>query len=487
MLLGPALYDYFLIGVELNGVTTLTVKIAEETVLPSAEREIGHGRGDSDVDADISGGRFVTEAARSRATRCEQRRLVAVGAAFEEGEGFVHTVGVDQTENRAEDFRVGEVAGRRNVVENRGVHEVSHLVARDPRVAPVEQDFRALLLAETDERFHTLFSLRRDDGAHLHAFFEAVAHFELCSSVSDGVAKSLLRFADSDSDGNGEATLAGASKSAITDDLRRHGHVRVGEHYDVILGSALALAALPFFTGARINVARDRSRAHEAYGADFGVVNECVNHGFAAINQIHYAFGQASFFEKLVHEAHGERHALRRLENKRVAGGDGVRQIPERDHARKIEWHDGGGDAEGLANHHLVDAAGDVFEVVALHHHRNAAGHFDILDGATHFGLGLGEGLAVFLRDDAGDVADVIFEKHLQLEQRLDAVFRRSAAPFGKGGRRGLDRRVHFRGVGERDLGQRFAGGGIDHVAPLGDVRVGPLAVDVIGKPNNGR
>ena len=102
-----------------------------------------------------------------------------------------------------------------------------------------------------------------------------------------------------------------------------------------------------------------------------------------------------------------------------------------------------------------------------MHHHGNAAGHFDVFDGAAHLGFGFGEGLAVFLRDDAGDVVDVIFEQHLQLEQRLDAVFGRSAAPVGERRGGGFDGRVDFSGIGERDLREDFAGGGIDDVAPF--------------------
>ena len=60
------------------------------------------------------------------------------------------------------------------------------------------------------------------------------------------------------------------------------------------------------------------------------------------------------------------------------------------------------------------------------------------------------------MRDDAGDVVDVLFEQHLQLEQRLDAVFGRSAAPFGKGGGGGFDGGVDFCGIGEGTLAQEL-------------------------------
>src|ERR1039458_9526859 len=270
VLFGPAFDDNFLVGVELDGVAALAVEIAEKTILPSAEREVSHGRGDADVDADISRGRFVAEAARGRSARRKERRLIAVGAALQEGASVVHVIGVDEAQHRAEDFGVSEIAGRGNVVEDRGLHEVARFVFRNLRVAAIEQDLRALLFSESDQRFDSLFTLRRDHGAHLDAFVEAVADFEFRGSVGNGIAESSLGFADGDGDRDSEATLAGASEGAVADDLRGHGHVGVRKNDDVILGAALALAALPFFAGARIDVARDRSRSDEADGADFG-------------------------------------------------------------------------------------------------------------------------------------------------------------------------------------------------------------------------
>src|SRR6202140_1974344 len=109
VLLGPALDDDFLVGVELNGIAALPVQIAKEAVLPPAEREIGHGSGDSDVDADVARGRLVAEAARGRSARREQRRLVAVSAALEEGESVVHVIGVAEAEHGTEDLSVVEI------------------------------------------------------------------------------------------------------------------------------------------------------------------------------------------------------------------------------------------------------------------------------------------------------------------------------------------------------------------------------------------
>src|SRR5258708_36809124 len=77
MIFGPALDDDFFVGVKLDGVAALAVHVAKEAIFPAAEREIGHGRGDANVDADVSRRGFVAEPARRRAAGSEKRRLIA--------------------------------------------------------------------------------------------------------------------------------------------------------------------------------------------------------------------------------------------------------------------------------------------------------------------------------------------------------------------------------------------------------------------------
>src|SRR5437588_7764135 len=64
VLFGPALNNNFLIRVELDGVSSLPVEVAEKAVLPTAEREICHRRGHPDVDSDVASWRFVAESPR---------------------------------------------------------------------------------------------------------------------------------------------------------------------------------------------------------------------------------------------------------------------------------------------------------------------------------------------------------------------------------------------------------------------------------------
>jgi hypothetical protein len=71
VLFRPALDDNFLIRIKLDGVATLAVEVAEEAVLPTAKRKIGHGGGNSNVDSDIASGRFVAESPRSGTAGCK--------------------------------------------------------------------------------------------------------------------------------------------------------------------------------------------------------------------------------------------------------------------------------------------------------------------------------------------------------------------------------------------------------------------------------
>src|SRR5580704_6938026 len=284
VLLRPAFDDNFLVGIKLNRVPALSVKIAEEAVFPSAEREIGHGRGDSDVDANIACGRFIAKTSRCCSARGEERSLIAIGAAFEKGQRLVHIVRMDQAEHRSKYFGISDLAGRRHIIKNRRVHEIARFVFWNFRVTSIEQNFGALLLTDADERLDTLLALRCNHGPHLNARFKAVTHAEFRGRFGNRVAKSLLRFANRDRNRNSEAALPGAPEGAVADYLRRHRHVGVRKHDDMILRSALALAALSLLRRARIDITRDRSRSHETDGSHFRVVDQSVDYGFGSID-----------------------------------------------------------------------------------------------------------------------------------------------------------------------------------------------------------
>src|SRR5262249_22831554 len=97
------------------------------------------------------------------------------------------------------------------------------------------------------------------------------------------------------------------------------------------------------------------------------MVEQSINRCFAAIHKIDDTRRQSRTLEEFKREFYGKRHALRWFENECVATRDGIRQEPEGDHKRKIEWSDGATNTEGLPNHELVDPPRHIFEVIALH------------------------------------------------------------------------------------------------------------------------
>src|SRR6202158_1022111 len=101
-----------------------------------------------------------------------------------------------------------------------------------------------------------------------------------------------MRSADRHRDRNGETTLPGASESAVADDLGRHWHIGVGKYADLVLRTALTLAAHPLSTGPSVDVARACSRTDEADGSDFRMVDEPVDYGRAPVDETAPAFRQ---------------------------------------------------------------------------------------------------------------------------------------------------------------------------------------------------
>ena len=82
---------------------------------------------------------------------------------------------------------------------------------------------------------------------------------------------------------------------------------------------------------------------------------ERVNRLLAAVDQIQDTFRELCFLEQLEHTRHRAWDLLGRLDDVRVAAGDGIREKPERDHDGEIERRDARPDPQWLADHKRVD------------------------------------------------------------------------------------------------------------------------------------
>lgn len=70
-LLEPALNDDLLLGEEFNGISSLTMHITVETVLPTAEGKEGHRSSDADVDTNVASFRLIAKLTGSGTTAGE--------------------------------------------------------------------------------------------------------------------------------------------------------------------------------------------------------------------------------------------------------------------------------------------------------------------------------------------------------------------------------------------------------------------------------
>src|SRR5215471_12874600 len=75
--IGPARGDDFSLRVELNSLRSVDVEVAEEGVLPAAERVVGDRHRDRDVDADHARLHVELELPRDAAVAREERDAVA--------------------------------------------------------------------------------------------------------------------------------------------------------------------------------------------------------------------------------------------------------------------------------------------------------------------------------------------------------------------------------------------------------------------------
>ena len=107
----------------------------------------------------------------------------------------------------------------------------------------------------------------------------------------------------------------------------------------------------------------------------------------------------------------------------------------------------------GLLHRVHVDAARDLLGALALQQVHEARGELDVLDAAADLALGVGEDLAVLVREDRGELVLALDEQVAELEEHVGPLDEARGAPSGQRGLRGGDRLVDLGGRGERDLG----------------------------------
>src|SRR5438105_14586227 len=117
---------------------SVDVQVAEQRVLPAAERVVRNGYGDGDVHADHPGLHLELELTRDAAVSRKDRGAVPVWILVDESHGFLIRVDARDAEYGAEDLVVVGFRARLDVVEKRRREEEAAAVRR--AVATVDDD-----------------------------------------------------------------------------------------------------------------------------------------------------------------------------------------------------------------------------------------------------------------------------------------------------------------------------------------------------------
>ena len=100
-------------------------------------------------------------------------------------------------------------------------------------------------------------------GSHLHALIEAEPDDARLGFFANGIEKGLVRGADRNRQRRREASLSGAAKCAVGNDIGSGREISVRQNHHRVLRAALTLRALPRRRRSRVDLTGDRARSHE--------------------------------------------------------------------------------------------------------------------------------------------------------------------------------------------------------------------------------
>jgi len=117
---------------------------------------------------------------------------------------------------------------------------------------------------------------------------------------------------------------------------------------------------------------------------------------FAAVDEVFTTPWASGFFEKLESAVHREGHASDGFRDESISTGDGVgAKTSRKPSLRKLNGTMAATTPSGWRIC-ISSRRGYVLEIVPLHHHGDAAGDFDVFDGAAEVRASFGESLAIF-------------------------------------------------------------------------------------------
>ncbi len=444
----------------------MLVEVAEARLLPAAECVIGKRHRDGEIHSHHADVHAAGEVARGVAVAGEDRDPVAVVVLRGQPHGLLVVLGAHDREHRPENLFLVDAHMRLDLVEQAAAHEKPALVALQLEAAPVDLELGALLYAELDIASHLVEMRAADQRTVIGLCVAREADLETFHPRDELFEQGVRGLAaDRHRHRYGHAPLARRAVAGTDQGIDGLVQIRIGHDDHVVLGAAKALHALSLGAAGRINVLGHGRGAHEADGPDARVGQQRFHRLPAAIDHIEHPGRQPGLDQQLGEPHRHRRVALRRLEDECIAAGECGRELPHRNHGRKVEGRDAGDHPERLAHGVEVDAGAGAFGELALDEVGNAARELGDLEAALDVAARIGERFAVLAGEELGELVELPLHELEKLEQDARAPLRVGRGPGRLGGLRHRDRALDFRSVRKVDLGLHLAGVRIEDLA----------------------
>ena len=317
-----------------------------------------------------------------------------------------------------------------------------------------------------------------DDRAHLGLVVERVADLERLDLRDELLEQRVVDPRPRDDARTGGAVLAGVPVAGEPDSLGDRLRVGVVEDHHRRLASELEVDALE-----RVRrVLRDQLAGGDVAGqrdeAHVRVRDDALARGHPVAGDDAEDAGGDDLLRELDEPEERERRLLRGLQDLHVAGGEGGSHLPDRHHQRVVPRADAADDAERLAPDDRR-VAGDVLaRRLALEMPRGAREEAEVVGRERHLVARGHERLADVARLELRQLLGILLEDVRELVQQLRALLRRRVQPGRQGLLRRLDRAVDVVGAAARHLGDRLAGGRVDHLHRLAGGGIDELPAD---------
>ena len=160
------------------------LQVAEEAVARAAEREIGHRRGDADIDANHRRSRPTREFPRRFSAGREDRCRVRVGVRLHQRDRLVEVLHGVNRGDRTKNFFVADLHLRRHLVEDGWAQEEALVAPFNRDASSIEHELRAFPDALIDVLLYAIAVGAADDRSHFDAWLQPVAEWNPTSTLT---------------------------------------------------------------------------------------------------------------------------------------------------------------------------------------------------------------------------------------------------------------------------------------------------------------